>query len=206
MTAESNLTAIVLGAGRSTRMGHDKNRLDLDGEPALARVLRSLRAASVNRIVCVLAPVQNALRRAVDLRAVTCAINPDPRAGQTSSIRIAAQNVPAGTDLVLLCPVDVPLFEAEDVSALVAAFADRRSGESIVVPSHDGRRGHPALFTRDVVAEFGALGDDEPEYVVVRRDPARVRHVERSNAWLVRDLDTPEDLAAAQAYLRSLKG
>lgn len=184
-------------------MGEPKALLDLAGEPALTRVVRILREVPVDRIVVVLQPVLSDVRRAVDLTGLTTAVNADPESGQTSSLRIGVKNVPAATEAVLLCPVDVPLFEVSDVRALVDAFANRAPGIAIVAPSHEGRRGHPVIFDRAVAAEFAALADDTPGHTVVRRDPARVLHVETTNPNLVRDLDTPADYEAA---LRSLKG
>ncbi len=198
MSAEPpRVAAIVLAAGRSTRMGQDKALLDLDGEPALGRMLRVLRSAGVYRIIVVTRPVGAALHKAVDLESITTVVNLDASSGQTGSIRIGVQNLPADLDAFLLCPVDVPLFEAEDVRALCAAFAARPTGVAIVVPSVGDRRGHPALFAAPLAAEFRALGDGEPGHAVVRRDASRVMHVALRNPALVADLDTPEDLARA---------
>jgi CTP:molybdopterin cytidylyltransferase MocA len=102
--------------------------------------------------------------------------------------------------------VDHPLATAGDVAALLDAFARRPPGKLIVLPSVAGRRGHPALFAAELLPEFLALGDDEPAHGIARRDPARVLLVPRENAWLVRDIDTPEDLAAARAALEARGG
>ncbi|MFG0316149.1 MAG: NTP transferase domain-containing protein [Planctomycetota bacterium JB042] len=196
-------TAIVLAAGRSSRMGTDKALLDLGGEPALGRVIRILREVPVSRVVVVLRPIGAALRRSVDLTGVTTAINVDPESGQSASLRIGWKNVESSADAVVLCPVDVPLFEADDVRSLLAAFRSRPDGARIVAPSVDGRRGHPVVFSTDVAREFAALGPDEPAHGIVRRDPARVVHVPSTNRWLVDDLDTPEEYAEA---VRALEG
>jgi CTP:molybdopterin cytidylyltransferase MocA len=57
------------------------------------------------------------------------------------------------------------------------------------------------LFAPELAAEFAALDDGQPAHAVVRRDPSRVRPVERGNRWLVADLDTPADLHAVLAEL-----
>ncbi len=180
-------------------MGADKALLDLGGEPALSRMLRVLREAGVTRIVTVTRPIDAAFRRAIDLSGVTTAINPEPTRGQTTSIRIGVQNLPSGVDAFLLCPVDMPLFEAADVGALRDAFRARPASASIVVPSVAGRRGHPALFSIRLAGEFRALKDDEPGHLVVRKDAGRVLHVVSENEALAFDLDTPTDLARAKA-------
>lgn len=190
--------AIVLAAGRSSRMGRPKTLLDLGGEPALGRVLRVLREVPVTRIVVVLRPVDAELRRRVDLTGLTTAVNVDPDARQTASLRIGLKNVPSDVEALLLCPVDVPLFEVDDVRMLLSAFRSRPPGVAIVVPSFERRRGHPVVVAKELAAEFAALRDDEPAHTVIRRDPERILHVETTNENLVRDLDTPEDLEAAR--------
>jgi len=125
--------------------------------------------------------------------------NRDPSRGQTSSLKAGlSAGAPPATSW-LLHTVDQPLLRSEDVSALLAACAPPHS---IAVPVVGGRRGHPVAFSPDVAAELLALDDEQPAHDVVRRYPARVRCVERDNPWLVADLDTPEDLAAALAELR----
>ncbi len=202
VSTNPSISAIVLAAGRSTRMGRPKALLDLNGEPALGRVLRVLREVPVTQVIVVLNPVQSDVRRAVSLEGVTTAVNVDPDAGQTSSIRIGTQNLSDRADAFLICPVDVPLFEVEDVRALIDGYRARAEGTSIVVPSVGGQRGHPVLFDRSLAPEFRALGDGEPAHAVIRRDRGRVCHVETTNASLVLDLDTPEDYARAVTTLR----
>lgn len=202
-TERSHVAALVLAAGASTRMGEPKALLDLAGEVALARMLRVLRATPIEHVVVVLRTAGPSLRRAVDLAGVTTAINVAPDAGQLSSLRIALANLATAADAFLLCPVDVPMFEAADVRALLDAWTSRSPGTSIVVPSHAGRRGHPALFARALAAEFLALSADAPANEVIRRDARRVHHVVLANPWLVRDLDTPQERDAAQAEARA---
>jgi molybdenum cofactor cytidylyltransferase len=129
-------------------------------------------------------------------------VNPHPGRGQTGSLKAGLLAGPIASDAFLLHTVDHPLVRPEDVAALLAAYAARRPGVDIVVPSVDGRRGHPALYAAGLAAEFGALGDDEPAHRVLRADPARVLHVPLDDPWLVRDIDGPQDLADARARLR----
>jgi molybdenum cofactor cytidylyltransferase len=125
-------------------------------------------------------------------------LNRDPARGQTASLKAGLASGPAPSAPWLLHTVDHPLLLPEDVAALLAAFA---APHAIVLPVVGGRRGHPVLCGPPIAAEFLALGDEQPAHHVVRRDPARVLGIERSNPWLVADLDTPADLAAVRAEL-----
>jgi len=127
-------------------------------------------------------------------------INPRPERGQTSSLRCALAAVSPAQDFVLHT-VDHPLVRAVDVRALLAAFARRGPGQLLVAPSVAGRRGHPCVHAAALGPEFLALADDEPAHRIIRRDAARVLHVPLADPWLVRDLDTAEDLQAARTAL-----
>ncbi len=201
--AAETAAALVLAAGRSSRMGRPKALLDLDGESALERVLRVLGGAGVQEFVVVFDPAQEDVARALRGRRVAVVENPAPESGQTGSIRRGLARLSAGATAFLLCPVDVPLFEAADLRALFDAWQQAAPRPAIVLPVVRGRRGHPVLCERALVPEFLALGENEPAHNVIRRDPARVRHVGLSNVELVSDLDTPEDYQAALARLRA---
>jgi molybdenum cofactor cytidylyltransferase len=208
MTASQKVAAIVLAAGASRRMGRDKALLDLHGEPALARMLRVLRESEVDQIVVVTRDVRSPLRAAVNLEGVTTAINSDTAAGQTRSIRIGLANVSPSAAAFLLCPVDVPLFDARDVRELIAAYFDRPTGSPhrIVVPSDGARRGHPALFAAELRDEFRALADSDPAHLVIRKDRSRVLHIATHNPELFLDLDDDAQYRAALERLRRAVG
>jgi molybdenum cofactor cytidylyltransferase len=198
------MLALLLAAGRGRRVGGPKALLDLCGVTALERCLRALRAGGADELRVVLGHGAEQARAALPAELASRAhfvINPEPDRGQTSSIRVGLAAGAGAGSCFALHTVDHPLLEAADLSALLEAFDRRARGQSIVVPVVGGRRGHPALFESALAEEFLALGDDEPGHRVVRRDPARVLEVPAGNAWLVRDIDTPEDLAAARAAL-----
>lgn len=197
----SRIAAVVLAAGRGRRMARPKALLELDNERSLERILRVFRQAGVVRIVVVLAEADAETRRRIDLTRAVTALQPRSDAPQCSSVRIGVANLPKGVEAFFLAPVDVPLFEPEDVVRLLEAWRGRPRGIEVVVPAHDGRRGHPALLGARLAREFGLLGDDEPTHAVLRRDPARVLHVDLPNPGLYRDLDGPEDLEWARAHL-----
>ena len=186
------VSAIILSAGDSERMGSPKALLRFGDETALSRMLRVLREAQVDQIVVVLKREIAAVERSCNLEGLTTVINPAPERGQTGSIRIGTRNLSARCRSFLLCPVDQPLFEAQDVRDLLSELERATAEISIVVPSFGQRRGHPVLFRRELAAEFHALGDDTPAHTVIRKDPLRVLHWITDNPELVTDLDTPE--------------
>lgn len=194
------MLAILLAAGRGRRIGTPKALLDLGGRPAVLRCVDLLRAGGATSLLVVTGAGAAAERiEALLPRDVEVIRNPEPERGQTSSLKLAlAGRVPED---VLLHTVDHPLVHPDDVRALLAAWRAAPAGIAIVAPSVEGRRGHPTLYSAAAAAEFCALDDDQPAHAVVRREPARVMHVARSDPWIVLDIDTPEDLSAARRAL-----
>jgi nicotine blue oxidoreductase len=191
--------AILLAAGAGARMGAPKALLDLGGRSAAALCAQALLDGGCDDLLVVLSAASEPARATLPTRARVVQ-NPRPASGQTGSLKLALAALPRGADF-LLHTVDHPLVRADDVRALREALAQAAPPVRVVLPAVGGRRGHPAACRAELAAEFLALGDDEPAHAVMRRDPSRVRLLPRANEWLVRDLDTPEDLAAARAAL-----
>ena len=118
--------------------------------------------------------------------------NPDPTAGMLSSVQCGLRAFREELDAVLVWPVDHPLVRHETVIAMVAAF--RNSGAPIVVPFHDGRRGHPTLFAASVFSELLAADPSRGARGVVHAHEDRIELAVADRGVIV-DIDTPEDYA-----------
>ncbi len=97
-------------------------------------------------------------------------------------------------DAVLLHPVDNPFVAPETIDAVVAALS---GGAEVAVPSHAGRRGHPAGFARSCWPDLRAASLDGGARTVLAANPGRVVHVPAGADCLV-DVDTPADLRATR--------
>jgi molybdenum cofactor cytidylyltransferase len=186
--------ALLLAAGEGRRLGGAvKGALDIDGEPLLAHALRTLRAAALDEVVVVLGHGAAQLRPLAASSGVRVVEHAGYRDGQASSVAAGLAALAGPLDATLVCLVDQPLLQADDLRALIAAFAARRTGEAML-PYWQGRRGNPAIFSDTVrrSAAPRAWMDAHPQQVLRFTAP---------NDHYVVDLDTPEDLAALQARL-----
>src|SRR5260221_5813764 len=168
--------AIILAAGRGARMGGPKALLALEGETFLARVAGRLRRPGVERVTAVIGHEADRVRReAASPADVVMIMNPHYAEGMLTSILCGLDDAEdAGADAVLVHPVDHPLVEADTVDAVVAALS---RGATIAVPSHGGRRGHPAGFARRAWAALRAAAPDEGARGVLARHPEWIEHV-----------------------------
>jgi molybdenum cofactor cytidylyltransferase len=183
--------AIILAAGRGARVGGPKALLTLDGETFLARVARLLFRPGIGRVTAVVGHEPERVRREAALPAdVVTIVNPRYADGMLTSILAGLdQAEAAGADAVLVHPVDHPLIEAATVDAVVAALV---KGATIAVPSHGGRRGHPAGFARGAWAALRTATPDEGARGVLARHPEWIEHVPAGEECLL-GINTAEE-------------
>ena len=186
------IAAVVLAAGESSRMGRDKALLPFRGSTFLESIVSTLQTIPVDRVVVVLGHHADEIQAAIPLQKVEVVVNPRYREGQTTSF-LAGINAVDAEDLegILLCLVDHPLISPEVVRTLQQAFREKRP--PVVIPTYQGRRGHPVIFSRALFEEFRALAPKEGANQVARRHRAETLFVEVQDEAILRDVDTPAD-------------
>lgn len=185
---------ILLAAGRGRRMGADKAFLDLGGRTAVERVVETSLQGGADEVVVVRASGAQEMPPGLQARLVEV-----PAGGEMiDSLRAGAAGLPEGCSHVLVFPVDYALAQADTVRAVIEAFAH---GDPIVLPLHADRPGHPIGLAREVLSELQEPTKSLRDVVVA--DRSRVRVVAVDDPWVLRDLDTPQDLAGARASLRA---
>lgn len=151
------VTAIVPAAGRSTRMGALKQLLPFGEHTVVERVISTLIASKVNRVVVVLGHRAEEIRRVLSTYPVTITVNPDPDGDMLSSVQCGVRTAEPG-HAFLIALGDQPLITAGTVDRLIEAAARTEAG--IVVPSYQGRRGHPVLIAARHREDILALRGD----------------------------------------------
>lgn len=167
-----------------------------DGQPFLARIVRTLQDAGVAELVVVTGKdhdaVVNMLRDAALSSAPVVARNPDPSRGQLSSLWVGMDAVvDSATDGILVTLVDVPMVAVSTVTSVIAAW--RRTRAPIVRPAIGDRHGHPVIFDRAVLDELRRAPIDAGAKSVVRAHERDILNVTVDDEGCLRDVDTPED-------------
>ncbi len=189
------VAAIVLAAGRSSRMAPVNKLLELvEGKPIVARVASAALASGARPVVVVTgfeaSRVAEALR---DLR-VIIVHNAAYAEGLSTSLRTGLVALPADSDGALILLGDMPEIESRDLEALMAAFA--ASGrQAICVPVRHGRRGNPVLWGAAYFAEMMAISGDIGAKQLMTRHQEHVTEVAVGSDGIFADVDTPSDLA-----------
>ncbi|HEV2492326.1 MAG TPA: nucleotidyltransferase family protein [Terriglobia bacterium] len=204
MTAQTEAThriaGLILAAGESTRMGRDKALLMYRGSTFLESIITTLRGAGSERIVVVLGHHAADIERATNLANVEVLINADYRRGQTSSLQRGLKALMGEpVEGVVLSLVDHPAVRAETIAKLIATFTP--SLAPVVIPTHQGQRGHPVLIGRALFEELLGLPPDAGANTVIRKYRASTQWVEVDDAGVLTDVD---DLEAYQKFRSSL--
>ena len=191
--AAGTVGAIVLAAGRSTRMGSNKLIADLGGKPVVAHVVDAIAAAGLPPPVVVVGHRADAVRAALAGRRVTFVEAPDFAAGMSRSLRAGLAAAPAAWGAAIVALGDMPAVDPATYAALVAAMLDRIP---VVVPTWNGKRGNPVLWGRAHWPRLMAVTGDSGGRALLAEFGDRLVEVAVDDPGILVDVDTPEALAA----------
>lgn len=193
------IPAIVLAAGKSSRMGRTKALLPVDnsGETFLNRIIRVLREGGVHTIVVVIGGDAAAVRASLPRDDALLAVveNPHFEDGQLSSLHVGLAAVEQRYDEIeaaMVTLVDLPLISPSTVRTVLDTFRAHPQAP-LVRPRRAGRHGHPVIFHRSIFGELRRADPTKGAKPVVHAHSAEEVNVDVDDAGAFADIDTPED-------------
>jgi molybdenum cofactor cytidylyltransferase len=187
----ARVSAIILAAGTSTRMGQAKQLLPLADTTVLAQTLKNTRDAGMHEIVLVLGSSAEAIRHQLPLLGLKLVVNPEYQQGIASSLRLGICALDPHSDATLIILGDQPFTRPETLEQIAEAYY--RSRAPIVIPSYQGTRGNPVLLDRSVFAEAMALQGDTGCRALFGNYLEKIMNVEVEDSGVLLDIDNPED-------------
>jgi len=184
------VSAILLGAGESKRMGVNKLSLPWGKKTVFEHCLDTLLRSNVKEVIVVL---NHRNKRMIQFRGkrVKVIMNPHYREGMSTSIRRGIRATDPNSQGILIALGDQPLLQTRTIYALIRAFGQKRG--SIVLPSYRGRGGHPVLFDRCYKKMLLSLQGDVGGKSIIERDPGNVVKVRTKSEAVIKDIDTWKD-------------
>lgn len=197
------ISAIVLAAGLSTRMGVQKLLQPIDGEPMLGRTLKALRRPSIDETVVVLGAEASRVREGIKFERERVIVNGSFEEGMSSSLRLGLKSVNPRTDAAIIALGDQPFVSPEVIDRVVGGYLAKKP--PIVVPVYGGVRGNPVLFARSVFPDVLKVRGDFGAKSVVQAYGDRVLEVPVDDEGVLFDIDTPADYERAVALSRTAR-
>jgi molybdenum cofactor cytidylyltransferase len=195
------MTAIVLAAGQSTRMGSLKQLLPLrEGKPVIQVVVEQVSASGVDEVVVVLGFRAKEIAMALSSTGARIAINQDFESGMTSSVRCGIRAATSAQSY-LICLGDQPLVDVAVITAVVTAA--NTSGTGIVIPTYEGKGGHPIFIDGRHAEEILRLGPDEGLNTFTHGHADDTVRLPVDDRNVLEDMDTPADYARLAARFRA---
>ena len=195
------MAAIILAAGKSTRMGEAKQLLRLGESTVLGRTIENVRrSAVVDEIVLVLGASAEAIRRRLPaslLEGLKVVVNPAYEQGMAGSLRAGLSALDSQTSAALIVLADQPFVRPETLDQLARKY--RCTPAPIVIPSYKGVRGNPVLLDRSVFAEVMALEGDTGCRAIFGNHTERTVKLEVEDEGILLDIDNQEDYERLRA-------
>ncbi len=191
------ITAVVLAAGRSERMGRPKMLLPFGRRTLIETVLAGVRRSRVDDVVVVLGAHRESIEPVVSRFALRAVFNEDLEGGMLSSVLRGLREVPAAARAFLVVLGDQPFPPATVIDRLIAAHEG--TGKGLILPVHGGRRGHPLLIDIRYRDEVMALDPSVGLRQLLRDHPDDILEVPVRTPAVLADIDRPEDYREALA-------
>jgi molybdenum cofactor cytidylyltransferase len=196
-----NIAAVVLGAGRSSRMGGPNKLLEeINGKPLIRIVTDHVLASKARPVIVVTGHQRERVEAALKGLPVTFVHNPDFADGLGTSLKAGIAALPPEPDGAIVCLGDMPQVDAAIIDKLIGAF-DPDSSALVVIPTIDGKRGNPVVWSRRFFPDLMAVEGDVGARYLIGRYTEAVADVPLTGTAALTDVDTPEALKAVRAEL-----
>ena len=191
------ISAVVLAAGASTRMGRPKLLLPFGGEPLIRRAVRHVSAAGFDDVLVVVGSEHAAMLDALEGLPIRHAVNLQFASGMGSSFRTAVEHLP-DSDAAMFALADQPFVSTNEYRTVLDTYRQRAS--PIVSVRYGEVMAPPHLFEREFFPELAELQHGAR--------PVLHRHIARTTILrfppdLLVDVDTPDDYERAKSRLSS---
>ena len=195
--AQPVVAAIVLAAGRSTRMGQAKQLLPLGETTVLEATLANVRHSAASEVILVLGAAAESIQNRISPHNFRTVINPEYAEGMASSLRAGIAALSPQTEAALIVLADQPFVRPETLDHLIAEYA--RTRQPILIPTWQGTRGNPVLLGRAIFPEVMQLQGDAGCRAIFGRHPNAILNVEVKDEGILLDIDNQEDYQRVKA-------
>jgi molybdenum cofactor cytidylyltransferase len=192
-----NVAAIILAAGRSSRMGEQNKLLATVGDNSMIqRVVDATLKAEIFSTTVVTGCQAQEVRTQLQGRDVAFVHNADYREGIAGSLKLGLSALPGDIDGVMILLADMPFINSAHINELIAEF-NPATERDIVAPIREGRLGNPIIWSARYIPAMMKLSGDRGARPLLEEFAANVWEVPMGDDAIFMDVDTPAALAEA---------
>ena len=196
-----NIAALVLGAGKSSRMGGPNKLLaEIGGRPLIRIVVDQVLKSRARPVLVTTGHQRERVEAALSGLPVKFVHNPHFADGLGTSLKAGIAALPAEVDGVIVCLGDMPQVDAGLIDRLIGAL-DPDKGALVAVPTIEGKRGNPVVWSRRFFPDLMTVEGDVGARYLIGRYPEAIVEVPLTGTAALTDVDTPEALEAVRAEL-----
>lgn len=186
------ISAIILAAGDSRRMGQPKMLLPWGNLTVIEHVVNTFLRAGIEDVLVITGGAHEKVCSALAPYPIRKIHNQDYATGEMlSSIQSGIRHLSGGTRAAIIGLGDQPQIQENSIRTIFEAY--RASGSSLVVPSFERKRGHPWLVARSLWDELLALQPPQTPRDFLNKHSAQIQYVNMDTPTILADLDTPDD-------------
>ncbi|MCH8956256.1 nucleotidyltransferase family protein [candidate division KSB1 bacterium] len=185
-------SAIILAAGKSTRMGELKPLVQFGKQTFLETILQNFRNAGIEDVLIVLGYKAEQIAKELNLRPDDFTINKNYSLGQFSSVQAGVKNLKSNCTGVFLALVDQPQIGSDIIAKIRKNFED--NPDKIVIPTLKGKRGHPPVLPKWLFHEILTANPTLKTSAIIRNYAHKVSEVEIDDDSILWNMNTKQDL------------
>ena len=191
MNTGEHIAALILAAGRSSRMGTIKPLLPLGEDTLLERIISLFRAAAISDILVVLGHAAESFIPLLQKQDVRWVINPDYDRGMFSSVQTGVEKMAPACRAFFLMPADVPLVRLETLKTLLSVYHKKKM--DVYRPCYQTKCGHPPLISTKLARPIRDFDEPGGLRALLAHYEQTSLEVSCDDPGILIDLDTPAD-------------
>ncbi len=185
------ISAIILAAGMSVRMGRPKQLLKAGNSTMIRIAVENVLLSGVDEVIVVTGCQQKKVSGEISDLPVRVVFNPRYKDGQGTSLSLGVKSIDGGASAFMVFMVDQPLISASLIDIIIEEFQKRRC--LVLRPVCKDLPGHPVIFSSTLRDELKNISGDEGARQVLKKLDDRVEYLEVQDEAVVFDVDTPGD-------------
>lgn len=183
--------AIILAAGKSTRMKQQKLLMPFNGKAIVETVISKIMPVLKSNIMVVLGSNRIEIEEKINEYRVESCFNKNYEMGMLSSVVCGFNSIPESADAALVFLGDQPQISTEVIRDVIRTW--KQSDKGMVIPTFNGKRGHPVLIETKYTEEINRLNPGKGLRQLMQKFSEDIVEVEVAEGEILRDIDTPED-------------